>query len=189
MWNRCVVAVAVCWLMMVAGARGSTATSQPAEMRWIPGGTFTMGTDDRRSMANERPSHLIKLDGFWLDEHDVTNAEFRRFVKASGYVTIAERPIVWEELKKELPPGTPRPPDAMLKPGALVFTPPDHPVDLRNMANWWTWTAGANWQHPQGPASTIDGKDNYPVVQVAWNDAVAYAKWAGKRLPTEAEWE
>lgn len=161
----------------------------PEGMIWIPGGEFTMGTDDAQSMSNERPAHRVRLDGFWIDITPVTNSQFREFVKATGYVTIAEKPVDWEELKKQVPPGTPKPTEEMLKPGSLVFTPPDHPVDLRNMSNWWTWTTGANWQHPQGPASTIDGKDDYPVTQVAWDDAVAYAKWAGKRLPTEAEWE
>jgi formylglycine-generating enzyme required for sulfatase activity len=165
------------------------AGNAPPEMRWIPAGQFTMGTDDPNSMANERPPHRVKLDGFWIDEHDVTNAQFRNFVQATRYVTTAERPIDWDELAKQLPPGTPRPSDAMLQPGSLVFTPPNHPVDLRRMANWWTWTHGADWRHPQGPQSNIDGKDNYPVVQVSWDDAAAYARWAGKRLPTEAEWE
>jgi formylglycine-generating enzyme len=161
----------------------------PSGMRWIPAGEFAMGTDDPKSMANERPAHRVKLDGFWIDEHDVTNAEFRKFVEATHYLTTAERPVDWEELKKQVPPGTPKPPDEMLLPGSLVFTPPNHPVDLRDISNWWTWTRGANWRRPQGPASSIDGKDDHPVVQVSWEDAVAYAKWAGKRLPTEAEWE
>ena len=161
----------------------------PPGMVWIPGGQFTMGTDDANSLANERPAHRVKLDDFWMDEHDVTNAEFRKFVKVTGYVTTAEKPIDWEEMKTQVPPGTPKPPVEKLQPGSLVYTPPDHPVDLRDMSNWWTWTAGANWKHPEGPKSNIDGKDDYPVVQVSWDDAVAYAKWAGKRLPTEAEWE
>lgn len=178
----------------IAGARPRAATPSPpaadtSGMRWIPAGEFTMGTDDPNSMANERPAVRVRVDGFWIDEHDVTNAEFRRFVGATHYVTTAERPIDWEELKKQVTPGTPKPADEMLKPGSLVFTPPDHPVDVRNMGNWWTWTAGASWQHPQGPQSNLAGKDDLPVVQVSWDDAAAYAKWAGKRLPTEAEWE
>ena len=161
----------------------------PAGMAWIPGGEFVMGTDDVNSMPNERPAHRVKVDGFWMDVHDVTNAEFARFVAATGYKTIAERPIDWDELRKQLPPGTPKPSADKLLPGSLVFTPPDHAVDLTDMSNWWTWTTGADWRHPQGPGSSIKGKDDYPVVQVAWDDAVAYAKWAGQRLPTEAEWE
>jgi formylglycine-generating enzyme required for sulfatase activity len=161
----------------------------PPGMRLIPAGEFTMGTDDLNSMANERPAHRVQLDSFWIDEHDVTNAEFRRFADATGYLTTAEKPVNWEDMKKQVPPGTPKPPDEVLKPGSLVFTPPDHAVDLTDMSNWWSWTHGANWRHPQGPQSNIDGKDEFPVVQMSWDDANAYAKWAGKRLPTEAEWE
>jgi formylglycine-generating enzyme required for sulfatase activity len=161
----------------------------PPGMVWIPGGEFTMGTDDERSFPNERPAHRVRVDAFWMDETAVTNAQFRAFVEATGYVTIAERAIDWEELKKQVPPGTPKPPDEMLQPGSLVFTPPSHAVDLREMRNWWTWTTGANWRQPQGPGSSIAGKDTLPVVHVAWEDANAYAKWAGKRLPSEAEWE
>jgi len=161
----------------------------PPGMVWVPAGEFTMGTDDPNSLQNERPAHRVKLDGFWMDEHDVTNAEFARFVEATHYVTIAERPVDWEELKKQVPPGTPKPPDEMLQPGSLAYTPPDAPVDVRDMQNWWTWTTGTSWRHPDGPQSDITGKDDLPVTQVAWDDAVAYADWAHKRLPTEAEWE
>lgn len=161
----------------------------PKGMVWIPGGEFTMGSDDQTVQPNEHPAHPVKIDGFWMDATDVTNAEFTAFVAATGYVTTAERKPDWEELKKQLPPGTPKPDDSVLVPGSLVFTPPDHPVPLDDMSNWWTWTPGASWKHPEGPKSDLKGRENYPVTQVSWDDAVAYAKWAGKRLPTEAEWE
>jgi formylglycine-generating enzyme required for sulfatase activity len=158
-------------------------------MVWIPEGTFLMGTDDVESFPNERPAHQVHVDGFWIDKYDVTNAEFAKFVEATGYVTTAERPVNWEELKKELPPGTPKPDDGVLAPGSLVFNPTPAPVPLNDLSAWWRWVRGASWRHPEGPGSSIEGWENHPVVQVSWDDAVAYAKWAGKRLPTEAEWE
>ena len=166
-----------------------TWAADPDGMVRIPAGEFTMGTDEPFTMPNERPARRVKVNGFWIDTTPVTNAQFRRFVEATRYITTAEMPVDWEELKKQVPPGTPKPDEEKLKPGSLVFTPPNRPVDLRDMSNWWTWTTGANWKHPQGPKSTIDDKLDHPVVQVSWDDAVAYAKWAGKRLPTEAEWE
>ncbi|BBE20390.1 sulfatase modifying factor 1 precursor [Aquipluma nitroreducens] len=158
-------------------------------MVYIPGGTFTMGGDSAWGRADEFPRHHVKVSPFYMDKHEVTNAEFRAFVKATGYITTAERKPNWEELKTQLPPGTPRPPDIVLVAASLVFSPPNHPVSLDNAAQWWSWVPGASWLHPEGLKSTIDGKDNYPVVQVSWEDAQAYSKWAGKRLPTEAEWE
>ncbi len=161
----------------------------PPGMRWIPTGTFSMGSDADYAQPNERPAHAVHVDGFWMDAHDVTNAEFSKFVAATGYVTTAEKPVDWEELKKQAPPGTPKPPDSQLAAGSLVFTRTDGPVDLTDIHNWWRWVPGASWKHPQGPESDIKGRENYPVTQVSWDDASAYAKWAGKRLPTEAEWE
>jgi formylglycine-generating enzyme required for sulfatase activity len=158
-------------------------------MTRIPGGEFTMGSNADYAQANERPAHRVKVSAFLIDTYPVTNAEYAKFVAATGYKTVAERPVNWDELKKQVPPGTPKPPAEMLQPGSLVFHPTTGPVDLSDMSNWWTWTPGSNWQHPEGPGSGIKGRENCPVVQIAWEDAVAYARWAGKRLPTEAEWE
>lgn len=155
----------------------------------LPGGEFLMGSDAPYALPNERPAHRVRVSPFLLDTHPVTNADFARFVAATGYKTVAERPVDWEELKKQVLPGTPKPPAELLQPGSMVFRPTEGPVDLRNMAQWWQWVPGANWQHPEGPGSGIEGKENHPVVHIAFADAEAYAKWVGKRLPTEAEWE
>lgn len=152
-------------------------------------GTYTMGGDQTWGQPDEFPLHRVRISSFYIDRHEVTNARFREFVEATGYVTTAERKPEWEELKKQLPPGSPRPPENQLVPASLVFTPPDHAVPLTNVSVWWSWMPGADWRHPEGPASNLAGKDNYPVVHVSWEDAHAYAVWAGKRLPTEAEWE
>src|SRR5882724_5037698 len=119
--------------LALLSASAARADSPPPGMKWIPAGEFTMGADDPHSQPNERPARRVKVDGFWIDEHDVTNAEFRKFVEATGYVTTAEKPVDWEELKKQVPPGTPKPAEEMLKPGSLVFTPPGREVDLRDM--------------------------------------------------------
>jgi sulfatase modifying factor 1 len=155
----------------------------------IPGGSFVMGSSDPEGRPDEYPRHPVQVKSFYMDATEVTNAQFSQFVKATGYLTTAERKPDWEELKKQLPAGTPKPHDSVLVPASLVFTPTAEPVALNNSANWWSWVKGASWQHPQGPASNISGRENYPVVHISWEDANAYAKWAGKRLPTEAEWE
>lgn len=155
----------------------------------IKGGEFEMGSHNNEGRSDEYPIHKVRLKDFYIDEAEVTNAQFAAFVKATGYVTTAERKIDWEELKKQLPEGTPKPSEEDMQPSSLTFTPPAHAVPLNNAAQWWSWTKGANWKQPQGPKSTIKGKENFPVVHISWDDANAYAKWAGKRLPTEAEWE
>lgn len=178
----------------VSGTQSGTSTGSQVKARldnmvFIPGGTFVMGGDSLWGRPDEFPRHEVKVSPFYMDRHEVTNAQFRAFIEATGYVTTAERKPDWEELKKQLPIGTPRPADSVLVASSLVFSPPNHPVSLNNSAAWWNWEPGADWHHPEGPKSNIQGKDNYPVVQVSWDDAKAYADWAGKRLPTEAEWE
>jgi formylglycine-generating enzyme required for sulfatase activity len=164
----------------------------PPGMVWIPGGEFTMGTDSEVGWPDERPAHRVRVDGFWVDETDVTNAQFAAFVEETGYVTTAEKPVDAREILRQLPPGTAAPPKEDLVPGSLVFIPPSGPVRITGPGvhrQWWKWKAGANWRHPEGSSSSIEGREDHPVVHVSWHDAVAYAKWAGKRLPTEAEWE
>jgi sulfatase modifying factor 1 len=148
-------------------------------MVWIPGGTFAMGSNEH--YPEEAPVHEMSVGGFWMDEHLVTNLDFMRFVKATGHVTFAE-----------LPPDPSKYPGAKpenLKPGSIVFKKSSGPVDLRNPYNWWDWKAGADWRHPEGPGSSLQGRDRHPVVHVTYSDAEAYAHWAGRELPTEAEWE
>jgi len=169
--------------LIAQAATGDHGRSTPPGMVWIPGGDFTMGSDAARAHPDEQPAHRVRVRGFWMDATDVTNAQFRQFVDATGYVTTAERRPSREELVAQLPPGV-EPTDEMLVPGSLVFIRPAAGEDGR-----WEWTPGASWRHPEGPESSIDGRDQHPVVQVSWFDAAAYAEWAGRRLPTEAEWE
>ena len=148
-----------------------------------------MGGDNRQADPDEYPKHEVEISSFWMNTTEITNRQFSNFVKATGYQTTAEQPIDWEELAFQLPPETPKPPDSVLLPGALVFNPTQGPVNLNNPANWWEWTIGADWNHPEGPGSDILDKMDHPVVQVSWEDANAYCKWSEMRLPTEAEWE
>lgn len=164
-------------------------SESPAGMVYVPGGAFEMGGKSTQADPDELPRRKVEVAAFFMDAHEVTNREFAGFVEATGYKTVAERPIDWEAMAKILPPGTPKPPDSVLLPGSLVFQPTDGPVNLQNYSQWWRWTIGANWRQPEGPGSNIAERMDHPVVHIAWEDAMAYAKWVGKRLPTEAEWE
>jgi len=170
-------------------ANQTTTQSSKAGMVWIPAGRFMMGGDNDQARSDEFPKHPVQLEGFFIDETEVTNAQFSKFVDATGYITTAEKDVNWDDLKKQLPPNTPEPDSEMLKAASLVFVQTNEVVSLNDYSQWWEWKHGANWRHPHGPNSSIEGKENMPVVQVSWEDANAYCKWAGKRLPTEAEWE
>lgn len=158
-------------------------------MVWIQGGEFLMGNGESTSWPDEQPAHPVVVDSFWMDSMEVTNSQFAEFVKATGHVTTAEKVPTVEEILANSPPGTLPPPVESLVAGSLVFTQTERKVPLNDIRRWWTWTPGANWRHPEGPGSDLQGRENHPVVQVSWDDAVAYCSWAGKRLPTEAEWE
>ncbi len=166
--------------------------SVPKNMKWIVGREFTMGArnTDKMAMNHERPSVRVKVDGFYIDIHEVTNADFAKFVQETNYLTMAEREIDWDIFRKQLPPGTPRPADSILQAGSLTFKKTKSSMtSLFDYSQWWNWTIGANWRHPHGPNSSIMGKEMYPVVHIAYEYAVAYCQWAGRRLRTEAEWE
>jgi len=161
----------------------------PRGMAWVPGGEFLMGSEHSLARPNERPAHRVRVAGFWMDRTHVTNAQFAAFVQATGYVTTAERKPDWETIRVQVPAGTPRPPDSAMTAGGMVFVGTEGAVPLNDWSRWWRYVPGADWRHPQGPGSSIEGKEDHPVVQVSYEDARAYATWSGKRLPTEAEWE
>lgn len=157
----------------------------PPGMVWIPPGRFRMGSDAPSARPDERPAHVVRVSGFFMDRHEVINAAFRRFVQATGYRTVAERPVDPKLWAAEGPPPTPED----LAPGSLVFVSPPADQPARSYTAWWRWQKGASWRAPHGPGSDLRGKDRHPVVHVAYEDALAYARWAGKGLPTEAQWE
>jgi formylglycine-generating enzyme len=165
------------WLTNDPGADSDRSWTN--DMVWISGGTFWMGSEDGN--PDEQPVHPVTVSGFWMDKTEVTNEQFERFAKATGYVTVAER--------KPDPKDFPDAPPDMLVAGSVVFNPPPGVVSLENHYIWWKWVPDANWRHPEGPGSSINGRERHPVVHVSWIDAMAYANWTGKRLPTEAEWE
>jgi sulfatase modifying factor 1 len=178
------VALALCGTVTGSAAAETPEQNVPPGMVWIAGGEFHMGSTSELARRDEKPVHRVRLGGFWMDATEVTNAQLRQFIEATGYVTTAEQAPKLEEIMAQLPPGSPPPPAEMLVPGSLVFTLPS-----TGERGGWEWRLGANWRQPQGPGSSIAGKDDHPAVHVSWFDATGYCQWAGKRLPTEAEWE
>lgn len=160
----------------------------PQDMVFIEGETFVMGTDEQNGILGEFPKHQVSVSSFWMDKYEVTNQDFLDFVEATGYVTKAEKKIAWEEIKDLFSEGTEKPADSLLRPASLVFTPKEV-SDYSDYTQWWTLVYGADWRHPTGSKSSIKDKMNHPVVHVSWEDAMAFAQWKGKDLPTEAEWE
>ncbi len=161
----------------------------PNNMVLIPGGEYFMGSDKSESYTNEKPVHRVVVSSFFMDKYEVTNQQFLQFVNETGYTTTAEKKINWDEMMSQLRPGTSRPPDSLLEPGSLIFKASSYPIPLNDESSWWEWEKGASWKHPSGKNSSINEIMDHPVVHISWDDAVAYAQWAGKRLPTEAEWE
>jgi formylglycine-generating enzyme required for sulfatase activity len=161
-------------------------------MKWIPGGKFAMGKEDE-THPDEGPIHEVTLDGFWMDETEVTNAQFQKFVDATGYRTLAEQVPKREDIEAQVPPGTEIPEESLV-PGSICFNPNlDMRTIRKDFPNWplqvWKYEKGADWRHPEGPKSSLEGKMDHPVIHIAWDDAQAYCRWAKRRLPTEAEWE
>ena len=188
---RGLIGVSFSFLFSCTSIKNTPKVSQPPPegMVLVPAGIYTMGGRSSQAYVDEFPKHEVSISAFYMDQNEVTNQEFKLFVEATGYKTIAERDIDWEEMKKTVPLGVAKPHDSLLKAGSLVFKQTKGPVNLEDYSQWWRWTTGANWQHPEGPGSSLENRMEHPVVHIAWDDALAYATWANKRLPTEAEWE
>ncbi len=190
--NMKLIAGTFMMLILASGCTSRNATNDNEVVQGmvlIPEGIFEMGGRSNQAYQDEFPVHKVSVSSFYMDRTEVTNAQFKEFVDATGYITIAEKDIDWKKMKSQLPQNTPKPPDSVLQAGSLVFHGTDERVNLHDYSQWWKWTIGASWRTPEGPGSDLDGRMDHPVVHIAYDDALAYADWSGKRLPTEAEWE
>lgn len=185
-WTRRAVSLALLYGAIATSAGGA----EPSGMRLIPSGEFQMGSTEDYAWPEERPAHKVRLShAFLIDETELTNTQFERFTRATGYKTVAERAVKLAEIMRQVPAGTPIPSKGMLQPGSAVFVMPTGQIDPNAMSHWWRWTPGASWRAPEGRGTSLIGRANHPVVHLAWEDANAYCRWTDKRLPTEAEWE
>lgn len=182
----CLISTCACERAQKSDAQQTLPEIRYADMTWIPGGEFLIGTNEREAYAHEKPAQRVFVSGFWMDSTEVTNSQFKEFVDSTGYKSVAERAISWRQLAPDTPLDLA---DSLLHPGSMVFIQPTEPILSNDVSQWWKFIHGTDWLHPEGPQSNLNGRWSHPVVHIAFEDADAFCSWKRKRLPTEAEWE